>query len=666
MGFCSHCGKPISEGARFCGHCGTPVAPQGAGAGAEAGVPAPAAVSASPSIAPTAPLPVDSVGTAAPEPPTQTLPAGSTQPLPVMPGVPASPVAQPTQALPVMHMGGDAGTAGTQPTQFSTTPLPLAGYPTAQPQAQPGMGQVPAPGAQVPAPAVPTPYAMTSSPLSAPGMPDATATAPATAQPATFAMTAATVPPAPPMPPAAGAMPAPVPSAPAPIAATTTVSTPGAPGAVPNANGMPGFGTPGIPTPGEPFAPAMTAPGAMATGTAAMAAVPARPRKKRWIPALIAAIMAVVVIGGSVAWAIPNFSTVRQVLHIGPQNPFAITANAVASLRDLHSTRFELTGDSTSIGMRDSVNISGMIALGDTTDDSTMDATVKVNGNDSDSLRFAWNHGAFGAGVSSDASSHYIYADSAKLRSSLESVLRIVKDRTTAQQYTDLTFKVKDALVKNGRIDYESVRKTLDDGMASIDDDYARSYRAANTDDPEASKQLTAMMVEFTTKELEKKDVQSRVFPSVTSVKESGQTRLTYTVDLEELAHVIGNYWKANGSKYPKARDAIVQAIKNEHDGMSDADANESLDETMDNLTTYDMGDDKVDMQVNVAYALGYKLNELGVTLTQQDGGSGYGSGDGDSTAGFTLKLSDQNKLRPNSPEVARFISDAQSRNEWK
>lgn len=374
-------------------------------------------------------------------------------------------------------------------------------------------------------------------------------------------------------------------------------------------------------------------------------------RKRRWLPALIAAIVAVALIGGGAAWAIPNFTTVRQVLHIGPQNPFAITAEAFGSLQDLSSTRFTLKARESSKYFSTDATVSGMIALGKTTDESTMD--VNVHADNDDTLRFAWQHGGF-AGQSGDST---IYASGDRLHSELRDALESNMDKKEARQYADLVFAVKDALVKDGKFDPTGTQKAMDDGMANIDDEYARDYRAARTDDPEATKQLTELVVNFVTKELEGKDVQQRVFPTVTSTKESDQTRLSYSIDLNELSHVAANYWNANQAKYPKAREAIIKSIQNNSDGMSASEAGKQLDDAIDDMASFTAGDD-VSLNIEVAYALGYKLNEFSVTLTDPD--------DEDNHLDLSLRLSDQNKLSPDDASVTRFVQDAQDNNELK
>lgn len=413
------------------------------------------------------------------------------------------------------------------------------------------------------------------------------------------------------------------------------------------------------PQPGQApaFVPASTAPqpafGAQAPlgADAALAAtVPARRGHGKVIAAIIAAVVAVAV-GGTLAWAIPNVPAVRQLFGLGPTNPGAITMQALQSTQSVSSAKFSLNVDQLQNGKSSGspVTLDGRYALGANTDASLFDVQIKDSASGT-SGRLAWSGGALGLQITASGSDQYAYVDVNGLRDDLQEMLTYEFDDSTAKAYTDLVFNVKDALIKDGKVDGQGALKVFNDGMSAIDDEYAKEYKKFMPSDA-VTKQYGDFASAFFTKGLEAKDVQSRVFPNKTESKGADGTTLEYDINVTELMHELGNYWQANQNAYPDLRQSLLDQFKD-----SSSNPEQSLNDEIKKLQEWKPEAGEPDSaHVSVTYGDGYQLNGFAVTMKGDDG----------ETYRMELKVSDQNKVSADDPDSKKFMDSAKQNNDF-
>ncbi|NMN01288.1 dihydrolipoamide succinyltransferase [Bifidobacterium sp. DSM 109958] len=407
----------------------------------------------------------------------------------------------------------------------------------------------------------------------------------------------------------------------------------------------PSFAPPASAAPAPAF-PVPAGAGAPVTGADAALAPAARARHGWRIAAIIAAVVAVAV-GGTLAWAIPNVPAVRQLLGMGPKNPGAVTMQVLQSTQDVSSAKFNMTFEelngSTPTGNK--VTIDGKYALGANTDASLFDVQVSDPSDDA-SGRLVWSGGAFGGQITGDGfDDQYAYVDVNGMRDDLQKLLEYELDATTAKQYTDLVFNVKDAIVKDGKIDSKGALKVFNDGMSAIDDEYAKEYRKYMPNEA-VNQQYADFVNAFFTKGLEDSAVQARVFPGKTETKVDGGTKLSYDLNMVEFAHELANYWTANQNSYPDLRKTLVDAAG------SEADFNDAVKQMQD----WNPDSDEVPgITVAVTYGSGYRFDALEVTLKEPGGGS--------EAYRMNLTVSDQNKVSADDADAAQFMSTAKQKN---
>ncbi|MBT1181771.1 zinc-ribbon domain-containing protein [Bifidobacterium sp. CP2] len=615
MKYCAHCGQPIADGATFCGSCGAPAAgaePSAGYRGQDASAP-----SAQPygSYGQTASIPTQAA-TPADRQPTQAIPvmpqsaAAETQALPPLPGAAMSNAA--TQTMPPLP-GAVSGAAATQ------TMPPLPGQPVqqAQPVQQGWTGQ--------------------------PGVPasDGNIAAGAYGVPAVESVPGGGVPL-----PESPAMPG------APVQGVPGNGVPGVPGpGVPGPGGVPLPGVPGVPGAGVPGVPVPGAPGA--------APIPAPAPRKRGlgggaIAGIIGGVVAVILVV-ALAFIIPNLTAVKMMLGFRPNNPLVVTYDALASIEDLQSTRYELAIDSGESGSK--ATFSGAYSLGKTTDESMLYVEAKMP--DYMTVRGAWQHGNVGLYEKNEYMSgldwygdmdqdFYYYMSGEKLRSGLRSSL--------GREWSQVVLDTKDALVKNGKWDIAGAQKTFleqsakANGDESLDDYLDQMKRTQPTDDE--AKDIAKFSMKFFGEELEKKDVDEAIFPTKKSERTStGSTKLTYEFDIAEFVHRLAAYWQDHEDDYPGMRDYMIRVIK-ESNHSTTGEASKSLDDAIDQMLDVKRSE-APQIEVTLDYGEGRTLNELSLDLTQD-------------RAHITadLKLTDKGKVSVDDEDVTDFMKDAKREND--
>lgn len=516
------------------------------------------------------------------------VPYGTTAP------IPSSSV--PTQALPQQP----APPISTQPTQ-ALPPLPQA---------------APAPTQQFsPVPAVPMP-ATGAAPTPAAAPASMLASAPATQG----------------VPPVPGVITPPngpgVPSAP------VQPTFPGTSGAIPPVPGGPAVpGVPGAPVPGVPGMP----------GVPGIAVAAKRRMSGGKIAAIVGGIVAVLVVV-ALAIIIPNLTAVKALLGFRPNNPFVVTSDAIASIGKLSSTRYELSGSSDDTGK---FSASGSYSLGADTDSSMLYFTTKTD--DYGRIAFAWQNGNFGALVQSksywtgDMETQYGYASRGDIRNAIRDL--------AGSEWDDIVLDTKDVIVKDKHWDFAGALETFNKGAKQLDDNYDVKRWNEGQMSEATQKEYAKFALKYFGEHMEKKDVQTKVFPKQESVKSGGNTKLTYDLDLDAFLQDLGQYWQKNEKSYPELRAYLVKQLR-EQEGYSSSEAEREFDKAVQKMADgdYDSGE-LPSVEVMVDYGAKRSLNELEVTV------------DGDSTGRATvdLKLSDKDAVSVDDHEVSDFMAKAKS-----
>lgn len=419
----------------------------------------------------------------------------------------------------------------------------------------------------------------------------------------------APVPPVPPVPTASGAVP-PVPGAPV---------APGAPGAP----GMPGV--PGVP--GAPMQP-VAAKRRMSGGK---------------IAAIVGGIVAVLVVI-ALAIIIPNLTAVKALLGFRPNNPIVVTSDAIASVGKLSSAHYEVSGSSDEPG---DFSADGAWSLGSDTDVSMLYFTTKSD--DYGRIAVAWQNGNFGISMQSesywtgDVETQYAYASRGDIRNAIRDL--------AGSEWDDVILDTKDAVVNNGHWDFAGALQTFNKGAKQLDDNYDAKRWNEGQMNESVQKEYAKFALKYFGEHLEKKDVQSKIFPKQESVKSGGSMRLTYDLDLDAFMQDIGGYWQKNEKQYPELRAYLVKQLR-EQEGYSSSEADSEFDKAVRKLAEGDYDSGALpSVEVMVDYGAKRSLNELEVTV------------DGDSTGRATvdLKLSDKDAVSVDDHEVSDFMAKAKS-----
>ncbi|WP_240951090.1 hypothetical protein [Bifidobacterium olomucense] len=507
---------------------------------------------------------------------------------------------------------------------MTTAPAPTAPAPTAQTPAPAASAMPPAPTMPTPAPAVPP-----ASPVRATTpLPSAVPPVAPAAQRTSYATSAPTT------------------AIPAPAAAPAYQS----PQQTPQQTQV----MPPVAATPPSFIPAASpiAPGAAAMPAGPAAAVAIAPRKShKKLLAAISALIAVILVA-ALAFIIPNFTAIKALLGFRPTNPLVVTFDAVNSLSTLRSTKFEIRTNSSTDGELD-MKGSGMYSLGRTTDESSASLSFK---NDSQSVSLAWYKGDI-AGKSAWSwagdKPYYIYYPSDQYEDDLKS--------TVGSDWADLILNVKDAVVKNGSWDIDGAEKTFYDELSKINgdeysDDIDRAKETKPSDDVKAEAKKFSQ--QYFGVELENKDVRAQLFPNTTSVKSSGNTQLSYEIDVKALSQHFVNYWTAHEAEYPRLKSWIIQQI--EASGTSDAE--DKYRQALDDVRNWDFGtDEDVEMptiKVDLNYGKKRLMNSISISVSGED--SYYGSYDGS----LSLTLSQQNAVSVDDSDLTDLVNKAKDNNE--
>lgn len=395
-----------------------------------------------------------------------------------------------------------------------------------------------------------------------------------------------------------------------------------------------------MPTPPS-FAPP-TAPGAAPgiPGASGGAASAVRRVSRKTVAIISAAVAAVVAV--ALAFIIPNFTAVRAALGFRPNNPLVVTMDALNSLTTLRAAKYEAKFSANG----SDATFSGLYSLGSTTDDSS--AMLTFDADDSKGS-VVWYKGAVAAGGSyADEDYTYYYYDADRL----ESTLRDGMGGDAASFVLD----VKDALIKNGRVDVEGTEQVVYDKLDSLSNDYDTDEieRFKDTQPSAAVKaEATKLVQHYFGVELEKKEAIAAIFPMHTSQKSGGATQLDYRIDLKALAQHFVNYWTAHEAEYPQLRSWIIKQIGDS--GVDDAES--EYRKALDQVRKWDFGTGSEVKMPYVEVSLNYggkrMLNSISV----------HAEYDGDSVDA-SLSLSGQNLVSASDTQVTEFVDKAKANNQ--
>lgn len=436
-----------------------------------------------------------------------------------------------------------------------------------------------------------------------------------------------------------GASTMPLPVAPtAPVAPPVSAPSPAVPApAVAPAQPVPAGVVPAPPSFAPPTAPGAV-PGVPGVSGGASAAVRRVSRKTiAVISTVVAAVIAV-----ALAFIIPNFTAVKAALGFRPNNPLVVTMDALNSLTTLRSAKYEAKFSANG----SSATFSGLYSLGSTTDDSS--AMLTFDADDSKGS-IAWYKGAVAAGGGyQDEDYSYYYYDADQLESTLRDGM--------GGDAANFVMDVKDALIKNGRIDVEGTEQTVYDKLDSLSDEYNvdEIERFKDTQPSAAVKsEASKLMQHYFGVELEKKEAIATIFPMHTSQKSGGTTQLDYRIDLKALAQHFVSYWTAHETEYPQLRAWVINQIKDS--GVDDAES--EYRKALDQVRKWDFGTGSEVKMPYVEVSLNYggkrMLNSISV----------HAEYDGDSVDG-SLSLSGQNLVSASDTQVTEFVDKAKANNQ--